>query len=148
MPPEVADEEGPAALPMPEGDDHLLSMPHGLPGFPDCRRFSCEMVGGTSGRFVRLRSADDGGPCFLLAVDARDGSLIDANDLTHACSDTDLRPDALIVLFVVTMDRAGGAPRLFVNRRAPVIVDAARRIGMQVVLPRPDYHVRHPLLAA
>ena len=41
----------------------------------------------------------------------------------------------------------GAGPALSVNRRAPLLVDLRRHLGFQVVLPRPDYAVRHPIAA-
>lgn len=125
-------------------DTALVLLPHGLPGFPGATRFRLEPVEGTADRFVRLRSMEVEGPCFLLALDAG-ASLLDADDLVAALGETGLCGEDVVVTFVVTLCEVAGTVQVFVNRRAPLLIDVRRRLGAQVVLSRTGYDIRHPL---
>lgn len=125
-----------------------VHLPHGLPGFPDAKRFRLEPMEGTGGRFVRLRSLDVDGPCFMLTLDPVEAPLLAAEDVGAARRDAGLGGDDLVVLFVVTLQRNDGALGVFVNRRAPVLIDGRTGVGAQVVLPRPGYQTRHRLFDA
>jgi flagellar assembly factor FliW len=45
-------------------------------------------------------------------------------------------------------DDGGGARELYVNFRAPVVLDTKRRTAVQHVLASADYPFRHPLALA
>lgn len=123
-----------------------IHFPQGLPGFPGESGYRLERLSGTE-RFLRLRSELENGPGFLVLPNPPEGSLLEQADVTSACAGAGLDPAGVIVLFVATASRDASGLRLFVNRRAPVLVDAQRKLGFQVVLPRPDYEVRHALVA-
>lgn len=130
-----------------------ITMPQGLPGFPGVTRFALGPLPGAA-RFLRLRAEDPRGPAFVVLPAGEDpaGTLLDQAALAEARGAAGLDAAAEVaVLFVVTSTREegeGGGLRLFANRRAPILVDTRRQLGVQVVLARPDYPVREPLLAA
>ena len=72
-------------------------------------------------------------------------------DLDSACELLGVPREHAAFLLVVTrrpaVNEADGG-QLFVNLRAPVVVDTARRTAVQHVLASPGYSVRHPLAAA
>lgn len=72
---------------------------------------------------------------------------IEDSDVAEGCVAVGLDPADVAVLLVVRASREGAGPALSVNRRAPLLVDLRRHLGFQVVLPRPDYAVRHPIAA-
>ena len=132
----------PTAVPAP------ITMPQGLPGFPEVTRFALAPLPGAAG-FLRLQAEDPGGPA-LVVLPADEGAaaaLLDAAALAEARAAAGLAGRGEVaVLFVVTSTReADGRIRLFANRRAPILVDTSRQLGFQVVLARPDYPVREPL---
>lgn len=158
-----ADAAPPASPPSPDAPTGTtaaqITMPQGLPGFPGVTRFALGPLsgdeGGAAARFFRLRAEEPGGPAFVVvpADTGAAGALLDTAALAEARGTAGLdAADEVAVLFVVTTARepgeGGGGLRLFANRRAPILVDTRRRLGFQVVLARPDYPVREPLLAA
>lgn len=130
-----------------------ITMPQGLPGFPGVTRFTLGPLPGAVARFLRLRAEDPGGPAFVVlpADGEAAGALLDPAAQAEARGAAGLDAAAEVaILFVVTSTREadGGGLRLYANRRAPILVDTRRQLGFQVVLARPDYPVREPLLAA
>lgn len=127
-----------------DGDGVAITMPRGLPGFADIARFRLEPLPGVD-RFLRLRAEDAGGPAFIVLRQDPGDPLVGLEETTAASVAAGLDSADLAVLFVVTAAREEGRLRLYANRRAPLLVDRGRRLGVQVVLPRPDYAVREPL---
>jgi flagellar assembly factor FliW len=121
-----------------------ITFPQGLPGFPGALGFRLEPL---QGRFLRLGCTTAGGPTFIVLQPAEASTLVTDDDVAGACAASGLDPAAVVALFVVTVANAPGGARLTVNRRAPMLVDLQRRIAFQLVLPRPDYAVRYPLVA-
>ncbi len=133
---------GPAAAPsiLPEAE---ITFPQGLPGFPGALGFRLEPV---QGSFLRLGCTTAGGPTFIVLQPAEPTMLVTDDDVAGACAASGLDPTAVVALFVVTVANTPGGARMTVNRRAPMLVDLQRRVAFQLVLPRPDYAVRHPLV--
>ena len=131
-----------AGLVMDEGTHFVL--PQGLLGFPEITAYHLEDVRGTFGRFVRLCADATPGLSFLLMREPVSTSLLDQADLAEGCRTARIEPEEAAILFVVTLRRAETL-EIFLNRRAPLFIDAQRGIGAQVVLPRNDYALRHPV---
>jgi flagellar assembly factor FliW len=128
------------------GGAAAIRFPQGLPGFPGLTDYRLERFPDAGG-FLRLRSGAGDGPGFVVLRQPEDSGLIDRAEADEACASVGSDPADVLVLLVATARRDGAGLRLFVNRRAPVLVDSRRGLGFQVVLPRPDYAVRHPLPA-
>ena len=129
-----------------------IAFPHGLPGFPDATRFTLLPLADGAGGLLVLQSADAPDLRFLV-VPYLGGELpLSREDLERACATAGVPPERAAVLLVVTrrppLAAGDGAGELFVNLRAPVLVDTERRTAVQCVLPSPSYSVRHPLAAA
>lgn len=140
---QLASKSEPVAPPiLPEAE---IAFPQGLPGFPAALAFRLEPF---QGRFLRLGSTTPGGPTFIVLYPAEPTMLVTPDDVAGACATTGIDPVAVVALFVVTIASAPEGVRITVNRRAPMLIDFQRRVAFQLVLPRPDYAVRHPLLAA
>ena len=140
-----------AAPPRPAAAPAPITMPQGLPGFPGMTRYALGPLPSAE-RFLRLQAEDPNGPSFVVlpADEAGAGALLDPAALAEARDAAGLDgAGEVAVLFVITSTReADGRLRLFANRRAPILVDTRRQTAFQVVLARPDYPVREPLLAA
>ena len=125
-------------------DAILLVLPQGLLGFPDMVACRLEAVPGTLGRFLRLCAEATPGLSFLLLPEPAAAPLLDHADRTGGCRAARIEPDDASVFFVVTLHRAE-ALEIYINRRAPLFIDTQHGLGAQVVLPRSDYAVRHPV---
>ena len=129
-----------------------IAFPQGLPGFPAATRFAllplCEAADG----MLVMQSADDPELRFLVLPYRDDELALRRADLDSACELLGVPPEHAVFLLVVTRrppaSGSDGAGQLFVNLRAPVVVDTQRRTAVQHVLPSPGYSVRHPLAAA
>jgi flagellar assembly factor FliW len=126
--------------------DRLLTFPAGMPGFPGCRRFQLERIAG--GGPLLLQSIDDGQLGFFVVPLAGRMPLIRRADLAAACRLASLDPSRTECLAIVTVRRGSGGLELLANLRAPVLIDAHRRVGAQVVLADATYPLRHPVTAA
>ena len=100
-----------------------------------------------------LQSADDPGLRFLVLPYAGEWMPLRRLDLDQACEALGVRAEDAAVLLVVTRGQEPGSDgtarqRLYVNLRAPVVLDMVRRTAVQHVLASPSYPVRHCLAAA
>ena len=118
----------------------LIVLPAGMPGFPGATQFELTPVESSGGWLWRLRSLTVEGLGFLLLANPCELSLIE-----QACGATGLAREDVIVLLVATVHKVPEGLRAYVNRRAPLVVDARSATAAQTVLSRPDYAVRHPL---
>lgn len=123
-----------------------IRFPFGLPGFENERRF--EMIEHSPlAPLVLLQSEATAGLCFLtlpLAAVAPDYDLAVGED---ACQALGLDPAeaaaaGLLALVIVTVPEQGPAT---VNLMAPVVVNLAAGIGVQMVRQDQRYSHRHPL---
>jgi flagellar assembly factor FliW len=123
----------------------IIVFPRGLLGFAAQHHYVLAEIPGAVTTFKLLQSIDDPDLGFVvLPLDAGDGPIARA-DLMAAARALAIEEAALAALAVVTL-RAGAEQVDFtVNLRAPLLVDAGRRLGFQHVLPSDAYPLRHPL---
>ena len=121
----------------------VLTFNDGIPGFPELRRFMLlELV--EDGAFQELRSPDD--PDFAMIVCMPwlffpDYAPELGDDAQEELSINE--PEDAVVFCPVTLDESGD--RIYVNLLGPFVVNAATRVGRQVVLSDSDYPVRAPI---
>ncbi|HWI16437.1 MAG TPA: flagellar assembly protein FliW [Vicinamibacterales bacterium] len=119
----------------------IVTMPDGLPGFEQCRRFIV-VTSETLQPFTCLQSLDEPRPSFL-ALDPRQivpdyaASLGDGDRARLEASDG----DALLWLAFVCVD----SEQATVNLRAPVTINARTMRGIQVIPSDSTYSTNHPL---
>jgi hypothetical protein len=100
-----------------------------------------------------MQSTEDAGLRFLV-MPCDDHRLPLARvDLNAACDALGVQPEDAVFLLVATAQRVAGQDgaeqrQLYVNLRAPVVLDTVRRTAVQHVLASPAYPVRHLLQAA
>jgi flagellar assembly factor FliW len=121
-----------------------IAFPQGLPGFPGAKRFVLAPLTG-AGCLLLLRSADDPSPRFVVLPFVEDTLPLAFADLTAAGLMLGIRERDLAVLLVVSASPTTSPPCLWVNLRAPILLDSERRIGAQLVLSRSGYPIRHRL---
>jgi flagellar assembly factor FliW len=129
-----------------------ILFPQGLPGFPAASRFALRRLEHGPEGLLLLQSTDDPGLRFLVLPYLGGQLPLRRCDLDSACTALGIPAEHAAVLLVVTKQAVpgteGGAPQLFVNLRAPVVLDTHRRTAAQHVLANPDYAFRFPLPAA
>ena len=72
-------------------------------------------------------------------------AIVDAADMRSAAQDLQIDDEHLVVLLIVSVHRSPNQVRLSVNARAPLFVDAQRRVGAQYVFQSDRYKVQHML---
>jgi flagellar assembly factor FliW len=135
-----------------QGAAPTIAFPQGLPRFPDATRFALLPLDATASGMLVLQCADEPDLRFLVLPYLEKRLPLRREDLDRACTLAGVPSERAAILLVVTrrppVAAADGEGQLFVNLRAPVLVDTERRIAVQCVLPSPDYSMRHPLAAA
>jgi flagellar assembly factor FliW len=135
-----------------DGGAPPIAFPQGLPGFPTATRFALLPLREAGDGLLVMQSEDDPDLRFLVLPYREQELPLRRDDLDAACELLGVRSEHAAVLLVVTRrptaHEAGGAGQLFVNLRAPVVVDTERRTAVQHVLASQGYSVRHPLAAA
>lgn len=120
-------------------DQEVVTFPHGLPGFEECRSF---VVFSADAAPFQWLSSVEGPPAAFLTVDPRVvlptfRYQLTAADLSrlHATSDT-----VLLWLAIVLVEADG---TMTANLRAPIVINAAAMIGHQVMPQDCLYPLRH-----
>ncbi|MEZ5316947.1 MAG: flagellar assembly protein FliW [Vicinamibacterales bacterium] len=123
----------------------IVTFPEGLPGFETTRRFVLQKADGLE-PFTLVRGLDDGAPAFVAIepqrVDGDFRATIQPGDRLRLQARAG---DALLWLALVTVQADG---TVTVNLRAPIVVNPATMLGLQVVVADSPYALDHPLLAA
>ncbi len=122
-------------------EDKIIRFPGGIPGFPELERFVLVELAPDSA-FYELRSVDDPEIAMLVTV-----PWLFVPDYTLELSSEDEadlsieRPEDATVFCSVTFD-AEDEGALYLNLLGPFVVNAAERIGRQVVLSDSGYPAR------
>ncbi len=123
-----------------------LVFPHGLLGLPD--KLNYVLAGFPSEKmkqFMLLQSLDDKALSFITLPVAAENPILIADDIKAACRELQITETNLGLLLVVTVHRSPGTVKLSVNARAPILIDGARRLGVQHVFQNDRYSVQHML---
>ena len=126
-------------------DEHIISMPDGMPGFPDSHSFVPENIDGVGG-LGALRSIDQG-PALMVV---QSGAWFpdyqpEIDDATCKALDIKNAEDALLLLVVTTAERPEDATA---NMMAPLVVNTRTRRAAQVVLSGSSYSMHKTLASA
>lgn len=124
--------------------DRVITLPQGMIGFPQLRRY------------VLMRHRDDSPFFWLQSLEAAELAFVTVNPLlfdpqykfTLGNSETKLLsvedPSQIQVWVVVTIP-AGKPDQMTANLKAPLVINSANRQGAQIILDDAKYSVRHPL---
>lgn len=119
----------------------VVTLGDGLPGFERCRQFVV-VTGPTLEPFNCLQGLDDSRPSFL-TLDPR--SVVDGYVTELPVADRERlgarTDDSLLWLALVRLD----GDRILVNLRAPVVINARRMVGLQLMAPESPYSTEHLL---
>lgn len=117
----------------------------GLLGFSDKQNFCLTEFPSErlQKQFKLLQSLDDDELAFItLPLDIQNG-IVAEEDLLAACKDAELSDESLVTLLIVSVHRTPQQVRLSVNARAPLLIDADRKVGLQYVFRNDKYLVQH-----
>lgn len=129
----------------PAGEDlGPLLLPQGLPGFPELRACRLSRL---AGAFALLEAEEPAGPRFVVMPVGEPRAVLGAAAVEEAAAALGTGEGDLLFLLIVTLAGGPAGREAFVNLRAPLVVDAARRIARQLVLADPRLPLRQPLEA-
>ena len=128
-------------------EDKMIRFEHGLPGFPDSTRFLLirneeDDDSQIAGLFWWLQSVDETDTAFLL-LDVTKllpeyNPLVDEDDITGL---GEYDPDSFLVYNIANVPE--DIKNMTVNLKAPVVINAKLKRGMQVISSNEEYEIRH-----
>ena len=98
-------------------------------------------------KFKLLQSLEDDNLSFITLPLSIHNDIITREDLEEGCKDLGFNPEQIAILLIVSIHREMSGVKLSVNARAPLFLDASRRVADQCVLRNNAYEVRHILRA-
>jgi flagellar assembly factor FliW len=126
--------------------DQPIIFRKGILGMPEKTSFSLvEFPIKKFEKFKLLQSLEDDNLSFITLPLPLDNDIISRTDLEEGCKDLGFTPEQIAVLLIVSVHREMTGVRLSVNARAPLFLDASRRVADQCVLRNNNYEVRHML---
>jgi flagellar assembly factor FliW len=125
---------------------NAVFFPKGILGLPDCKDFCiANLPDERMSRFKLLQSLNDSKLSFVVLPLASDTPLIEGADIKECAHITQIRPDNLVILAIVSVQRTPEKTRITANVRAPIVVDTQDKIAIQYVFPNNKYQICHPL---
>lgn len=126
--------------------DRVISIPQGLIGFAQSRRFVLiDLQKEGAERFMLLQCLDEPSISFhVLPVDPNESGL-KVEDIKQMTDQVGFPVDQTAILFVVTIRRGEDGIELTANMRAPVLVNTSKMTGIQHVLANEEYPLRQRL---
>ena len=127
-------------------EERILDFPNGIIGFPDLKRFVLlhDSERGESVGIHWLQSIEEPGFAMPvmdpLIVESGYNPIIEDDILTPL---GDLSEDDTIVLVTVSVPK--DLTKMTVNLRGPIVINAAKRKGCQVIVEGEDFSVRFPI---
>lgn len=123
-----------------------MTFPSGLLGMPDKQRFAlAQFQNPKMEQFKLLQSLDDHSLSFITLPLDVENTIVSSADLRAAANDLQIKEESLAVLLIVSVHRNPEQVKLSVNARAPIFVDAERKIAVQYVFQHDGYKVQHML---
>jgi len=125
---------------------NLLTFPRGLLGFDGRSDFAVlNLPRAGMERFKLLQSVDDAELGFVVTEAVAAADVIDPSDLQDAYKQCEVRPSDALTLLIVAIRRTADGVEMSANLRAPIIIDAKRRIGRQHIMANGRYPIRFTL---
>lgn len=123
-----------------------LVFPRGLLGMPDRSTFIlANFPSAKMQQFKLLQSLEDNALSFItLPIDVQN-AIVAQKDIANACLDLQITEQSLAILLIVSVHRTPDQVKLSVNARAPILIDAERKMGVQYVFQNDEYKVQHML---
>lgn len=123
-----------------------LVFPNGLLGLPERLHFViAKFPSEKMQQFMLLQSLDDAALSFITLPLPVDNAIIAAQDIHSACQELQIDQQQLALLLIVSVHRKPDQVKLSVNARAPLLIDAQRKQGVQYVFTNNAYEIQHML---
>jgi flagellar assembly factor FliW len=125
-------------------EEHVISLPGGVLGFPESKRFILLEHDSEGTPFKWLQSVDSPALAFIVMdpnlmipdyrveLDPESAELFGVGEAT----------ENLATMSIVNVPRDNPVA-MTVNVRAPIVVHLTKRVGRQVILPNEEYQIRH-----
>lgn len=131
--------------PVPLDPDRQIRFRGGLPGFPEVEWFQLDPIPGLDSELLILQAVDAPGIGFITLPLPDDIPVLREGDLAGVSEMLDIAPGELMILAIVTLAATHDGIEKYLNLRAPLFIDARRKIGAQVVLADASYPLRYRL---
>lgn len=126
--------------------EKAIVFPKGLLGMPGRTRFTLvDFPVPKFAQFKLLQSLEEDDLSFICMPIEWQNNIVARADLEVGMKDLAFSPEHTTLFLIVSVHRELKQLRLSVNARAPLFMDAERRIGEQYVLRNDQYQVRHIL---
>lgn len=124
-------------------EEKVITMPHGLIGFPNLKRF---FIVGEESQLIRwFQSLDE--PQIALPIvnpfELFPGFSVDISD--SDLEDIELKEPSDAIIFLVMVIPKSNPREATVNLKAPIVINVKNRKAKQVIALNEDYPVRYPL---
>ena len=122
--------------------ERAITFPHGIPGFPDTRKYLLMDNDESEGLFYWLQCLDDGDVAFAL-IDIYQlmpdyNPMVEPEEIAELGEMTD---ESLVIYNIAVIPEE--IKDLRVNLKAPVVINTVTLRGMQVIVNNEEYSVRH-----
>lgn len=125
--------------------NNVIAFPEGIPGFPEEREFILLQLGLEETPFWWLQSVAAPDLCFLTVEPARVFPEYDFRVPNEQLQQLQLGSEPALEALAIVNVPDGELRRATVNLRAPVLINPATRLGVQMILDREQYAIRQPL---
>lgn len=146
FPPDTA----PAPLATPFGEvqpveARRLRLARPMAGLPGVGLFQLDTTNRIPEPFRLLIGLDGSKPTFVVLPLGELERWLKTEEIDAAAAALEGRREDLAALLIVCLQRGERGLEAYANRRAPVFVDARRRVALQIVLADPAYPIRQRL---
>lgn len=125
---------------------NAIEFARGLLGIPDRFRFVLTSFPSEKMKqFKLLQCLDDDNLSFITLPIAPDSGVIETSDIVSVCNELHIEAKSLALLAIVSVHRSPEDVKLSINARAPLFIDADRKLGTQHVFQSERYHIQHML---
>lgn len=114
----------------------------GILGIPGHMHFCIVDYPGQS-KFKLLQCVENESLCFIVVPSQADNQIHQPEDMHDACQALGVESDHLLLLFIVSVHTEESKRRLSVNAKAPIMVDAYNKTGIQHVFQSKQYNIQH-----
>ena len=126
--------------------DRLISFPYGLFGFRECTQFGlAKLPNVDDSPILLMQCVNEPSIAFLVADPAILGVELGGADKAEALEVTKLAEGSTQFLTILTLYDNGDSYYLTANMKAPVLIDASQKTGLQYILTSKDYSTQHKI---